>query len=177
MAIEQFDGIAPELGEGAWVHAQASVIGEVKLGSNVSIWPGAVLRGDVNHIHIGSDSNVQDNSVLHTTHKRADDPHGAPLVIGDRVTIGHGVMLHGCTIGNECLIGMGTIVLDRVVIEDHVMIGAGSLVPPGKILKSGHLYMGRPAKEVRALTPEEIAHFAYSAAHYVRLMAKYRDAK
>jgi carbonic anhydrase/acetyltransferase-like protein (isoleucine patch superfamily) len=176
MAIEQFDGIAPQIGDGAWVHAQASVIGEVKLGSNVSIWPGAVLRGDVNHIHIGSDSNVQDCSVLHTTHKRADDPEGAPLVIGERVTIGHGVMLHGCTIGNECLIGMGTIVLDRVVIEDHVMIGAGSLVPPGKVLKSGHLYMGRPAKEVRALTAEEIAHFNYSAAHYVRLMSKYRDA-
>ncbi|WP_374756830.1 gamma carbonic anhydrase family protein [Chitinibacter sp. GC72] len=176
MAIEQFDGIAPQIGDGAWVHAQASVIGEVKLGSNVSIWPGAVLRGDVNHIHIGADSNVQDCSVLHTTHKRPDDPLGAPLVIGERVTIGHGVMLHGCTIGNECLIGMGTIVLDRVVIEDHVMIGAGSLVPPGKVLKSGHLYMGRPAKEVRALTAEEVAHFNYSAAHYVRLMSKYRDA-
>ncbi|WP_410497848.1 gamma carbonic anhydrase family protein [Chitinibacter sp. S2-10] len=175
MSIEQFDGIMPQIGEGAWVHAQASVIGETKLGRNVSIWPGAVLRGDVNHIHIGDDSNVQDCSVLHVSHKRVDDPEGAPLIIGERVTIGHGVMLHGCTIGNECLIGMGTIVLDRVVIEDHVMIGAGSLVPPGKVLKSGHLYMGRPVKEVRALSDDEIANFNYSAAHYVRLMAKYRD--
>lgn len=173
MSIEQFDGIQPEIGAGAWVHALGCVIGEVKLGENVSIWPGAVLRGDVNHIHVGKDSNVQDNSVLHTTHKRADDPLGAPLVIGERVTIGHGVMLHGCTIGNECLIGMGTIVLDRVVIEDHVMIGAGSLVPPNKVLRSGYLYMGRPVKEVRALTDDEIQHFAYSAAHYVRLMGKY----
>ena len=158
MSIEQFDGMQPEIGAGAWVHALGCVIGEVKLGENVSIWPGAVLRGDVNHIHIGKDSNVQDNSVLHTTHKRPDDPLGAPLVIGERVTIGH---------------GMGTIVLDRVVIEDHVMIGAGSLVPPNKVLRSGYLYMGRPAKEVRALTEDEFKHFAYSAAHYVRLMGKY----
>ncbi|WP_047393885.1 gamma carbonic anhydrase family protein [Chitinibacter sp. ZOR0017] len=176
MAVETFDGITPQLGAGSWVHPQASVIGDTVLGENVSVWPGAVVRGDVNHIRIGRDSNVQDCSVLHVTHKRPDDPEGAPLIIGERVTIGHGVMLHGCTIGNECLIGMGTIVLDRVVIEDRVMIGAGSLVPPGKVLKSGYLYMGRPAKEVRALTEEELAHFNYSAAHYVKLMAKYRAA-
>ncbi|WP_035053399.1 gamma carbonic anhydrase family protein [Andreprevotia chitinilytica] len=174
MAIGKFDGIVPQLGEGAWVHESAQVIGEVVLGENVSFWPGAVARGDVNHIHIGRDSNIQDLSVLHVSHKRPEDPHGAPLIIGERVTIGHGVMLHGCTIGNEVLVGMGTIVLDRAVIEDRVMIGAGSLVPPGKVLKSGHLYLGRPVKEVRALTEEELAHFNYSAAHYVRLMNKYK---
>ncbi|MBM3116972.1 gamma carbonic anhydrase family protein [Jeongeupia naejangsanensis] len=175
MAIEQFDGITPVLGDGAWVHASAQVIGDVFLRSNSSIWPGAVLRGDVNHIQIGHDSNVQDCSVLHVTHKRPDDPEGAPLIIGDRVTIGHAVILHGCTIGNEVLVGMGTIILDRVVVEDRVMIGAGSLVPQGKVLESGYLYLGRPVKQVRPLTEEELAHFNYSAAHYVRLMKKYRD--
>ncbi|GLS05367.1 gamma carbonic anhydrase family protein [Chitiniphilus shinanonensis] len=175
MALQQFDGIAPQLAAGAWVHDGAWVIGEVQLGENVSVWPGAVVRGDVNHIRIGRDSNVQDCSVLHVTHKRPDDPEGAPLIIGERVTIGHGVMLHGCTIGNEVLVGMGTIVLDNVVIEDRVMIGAGSLVPPGKVLRSGHLYLGRPVKEVRPLTDDELVHFAYSAAHYVRLMEKHRQ--
>ncbi|WP_148715087.1 gamma carbonic anhydrase family protein [Chitinolyticbacter meiyuanensis] len=175
MAIEEFDGIVPQLGQGAWVHQAGQVIGDVVLGDNVSVWPGAVIRGDVNHIRIGSDSNVQDCSVLHVTHKRPDDPAGAPLLIGERVTIGHGVMLHGCTIGNEVLVGMGSIVLDRVVVEDRVMIGAGSLVPPGKVLESGWLYVGRPAKAVRRLSDEELAHFNYSAAHYVRLMQKYRD--
>ncbi|NHQ86504.1 gamma carbonic anhydrase family protein [Iodobacter sp. HSC-16F04] len=176
MAIGLFDGIRPEVKAGAWVHDSAQVIGDVVLGENASVWPGAVIRGDVNAIRIGKDSNVQDCAVLHVTHKRADDPEGAPLVIGDRVTIGHGVMLHGCTIGNECLIGMGTIVLDRVVIEDRVMIGAGSLVPPNRVLESGWLYMGRPAEKKRLLNDAELANFNYSAAHYVRLMAKYRDA-
>ncbi|STR46041.1 gamma carbonic anhydrase family protein [Iodobacter fluviatilis] len=177
MAIGVFDGIKPEVKAGAWVHDSAQVIGEVLLGENASVWPGAVIRGDVNAISIGKDSNVQDCAVLHVTHKRPDDPAGAPLVIGERVTIGHGVMLHGCTIGNECLIGMGTIVLDRVVIEDRVMIGAGSLVPPNRRLESGWLYMGRPAEKKRLLNEAELANFNYSAAHYVRLMAKYRDAE
>ncbi|QBC42451.1 gamma carbonic anhydrase family protein [Iodobacter fluviatilis] len=177
MAIGVFDGIKPVLAEGAWVHESARLIGEVSLGESASVWPGAVIRGDVNAISIGKDSNVQDCAVLHVSHKRADDPLGAPLRIGERVTIGHGVMLHGCTIGNECLIGMGTIVLDRVVIQDRVMIGAGSLVPPNRVLESGWLYMGRPAEKKRLLTEAELDNFNYSAAHYVRLMAKYRDAK
>ncbi|WP_028456351.1 gamma carbonic anhydrase family protein [Chitinilyticum litopenaei] len=176
MAISKFDGISPQLAEGAWVHEAGQVIGDVRLGRNASVWPCAVLRGDVNHIHIGDDSNIQDNAVLHVTHKRADDPQGAPLLIGARVTIGHGVILHGCTIEDEVLVGMGTIVLDRAVIRRRVMIGAGSLVPPGKVLESGKLYVGRPAKAVRDLTPEELESFNYSAAHYVRLMSKYRDA-
>lgn len=173
MAVENFESYEPLVPSTAWVHQSAQVIGEVTLGQNASIWPGAVVRGDVNFIRIGDDSNVQDCSVLHTTHRRPEDPEGAPLIIGDRVTIGHGVMLHGCTIGNECLIGMGSIVLDRVVVQDHVMLGAGSLVPPGKVLESGYLYVGRPAKLVRPLTAQEIAHFAYSAQHYVKLMRKY----
>ncbi|GGP20871.1 gamma carbonic anhydrase family protein [Silvimonas iriomotensis] len=175
MAVETFEHHHPVIPATAWVHASAQVIGETTLGQDVSIWPGAVVRGDVNFIRIGDDSNIQDCSVLHTTHRRPEDPNGAPLIIGERVTVGHGVMLHGCTIGNECLIGMGSIVLDRVVIQDHVMMGAGSLVPPGKVLESGYLYVGRPAQKVRALTQAEIAHFAYSAQHYVKLMKKYRE--
>lgn len=175
MAIRSFKGIAPVVPDSAYVDESAVVVGEVVLGENASVWPGAIVRGDVNHIHIGKDSNVQDLACLHVSHKRPEDPQGAPLIIGERVTIGHQVTLHGCTIGDECLIGIGTIVLDRAVIEPRVMIGAGSLVPPGKVLKSGHLYLGRPVKEVRPLTEEEIAHFAYSAQHYIRLMRAHQE--
>jgi carbonic anhydrase/acetyltransferase-like protein (isoleucine patch superfamily) len=132
-----------------------------------------VIRGDVNHIHIGAGTNVQDNSVLHVSHKTAADPAGGPLIIGDRVTIGHAVILHACTIEDECLIGMGSIILDRAVVKKHVLLGAGSLVPEGKVLESGHLYLGRPAKPVRVLTEEEIGYFNYSAEHYIRLMEAY----
>ena len=111
--------------------------------------------------------------MCHVTHKSAEKPAGSPLIIGDYVTVGHSVILHGCRIGNECLIGMGSIIMDDVVITDHVMIGAGSLVPPGKTLESGMLYMGRPAKAVRALTAEEIAYLRYSAENYIRLKNNY----
>jgi len=131
------------------------------------------LRGDVNRIVIGQGSNVQDLTMGHVSHKTPGKPDGSPLLIGDYVTVGHSVVLHGCTIGNECLIGMGSIILDDAVIPDHVMIGAGSLVSPGKVLESGMLYMGRPAKAVRALTPEEIAHLRYSAEHYIQLKNNY----
>jgi carbonic anhydrase/acetyltransferase-like protein (isoleucine patch superfamily) len=168
-----FKGISPVLGEGAWVHDRATVIGDVQLGAKASVWPGAVIRGDVNHIRIGAGTNVQDNSVLHVSHKTPADPMGGPLVVGDRVTIGHTVILHACTVEDECLIGMGSIILDRAVISKHVLLGAGSLVPEGKVLESGHLYLGRPAKPVRPLSAEEIAYFNYSAEHYIRLMEAY----
>ena len=171
--ISPFNGIHPQLAPGAWVHPRATVIGEVKLGEKASVWPGVVIRGDVNHIHIGAGTNVQDNSVLHVSHKTAADPAGGPLIIGERVTIGHGVILHACIIEDECLIGMGSIILDRAVVKRQVLLGAGSLVPEGKVLESGHLYLGRPAKAVRALTEEEIGYFNYSAAHYIRLMEAY----
>jgi carbonic anhydrase/acetyltransferase-like protein (isoleucine patch superfamily) len=172
-SIEPFNGIYPELAEGAWVHPRATVIGEVSLGENASVWPGAVVRGDVNSIHIGAATNIQDNSVLHVSHKTAADPLGGPLVIGARVTVGHSVILHACTIEDECLIGMGSIILDRAVVKKHVLLGAGSLVPEGKVLESGHLYLGSPARKVRELTPEEIAYFNYSAEHYIKLMRAY----
>ncbi|MHB1354188.1 MAG: gamma carbonic anhydrase family protein [Thiobacillus sp.] len=172
-AIAPHHGVMPTIAPGAWVHPRASVIGEVSLGRDASIWPGVVLRGDVNSIAIGEATNIQDNSVLHVSHKTPDTPAGGPLVIGARVTVGHTVVLHACTIEDECLIGMGSIVLDRVVVQKHVLLGAGSLVPEGRVLESGHLYLGRPAKLVRALTEEEIAYFNYSAEHYVRLARSY----
>ncbi|SFN58367.1 Carbonic anhydrase or acetyltransferase, isoleucine patch superfamily [Formivibrio citricus] len=176
MAIGKFNDIEPKLESGAWVHESAQVIGEISIGENSSVWPNVAARGDVNFIRIGKESNIQDNSTLHVTHKSESDPAGAPLIIGDRVTVGHAVILHGCTIGNDCLIGMGAIVLDRAVIEDRVMVGAGSLVPPGKVLRSGYLYVGSPVKEIRPLSEGELAGFAYSANNYVKLMKQYRDA-
>jgi carbonic anhydrase/acetyltransferase-like protein (isoleucine patch superfamily) len=166
-------GVAPRLAAGAWVHPRAAMIGEVSLGADASVWPGAVIRGDVNSIAIGEASNIQDNSVLHVSHRTPLNPAGGPLVIGARVTVGHTVILHACTIEDECLIGMGSIILDRALIRKHVLLGAGSLVPEGKVLESGHLYLGRPAKLVRKLTDEEIAYFSYSAEHYVRLARSY----
>ncbi len=173
MALSPYRNITPVLGDRVYLHPSCQVIGEVTIGDDSSVWCNAVLRGDVNRIVIGRGSNVQDLTIGHTTHKSANKPEGSPLIIGDYVTIGHTVILHGCTIGNECLIGMGAIVMDDVVIPDRVIIGAGSLVSPGKTPESGMLYMGRPAKPVRALTEAEIAHFRYSAEHYMRLKDDY----
>lgn len=165
--------ISPQIGADVYIHASASVIGDVVLGDHASVWPGAVIRGDVNHIRIGAGSNVQDLCVLHVSHKSSWDPNGSPLIIGDNVTIGHKVILHGCTIEDECLIGMGSIVMDKVVVQKNVLLGAGSLVPEGRVLESGFLYLGSPAKKVRALTEAEIAHFMYSANHYIKLKNQY----
>ena len=173
MPLSSYLGEMPTTGTRVYVHASAQIIGNVTIGNDSSVWCNAVLRGDVNRIVIGKGTNVQDLTMGHVSHKTPNKPEGSPLVIGDYVTVGHSVVLHGCTIGNECLIGMGTIILDDVVIPDHVMIGAGSLVPPGKTLESGMLYVGRPVKPVRALTPEEIAHLRYSAEHYVELKNDY----
>ena len=175
--IQPYQGISPQIAESVYIHPTASVIGDVVLGDDVSVWPGSVIRGDVNHIRIGAGTNVQDLSVLHVSHKSSWDPAGAPLIIGSNVTIGHKVILHGCTIEDECLIGMGSIVMDKVVVQKHVLIAAGSLVPEGKVLESGYLYMGSPAKRVRALTEKELAHFMYSAEHYIKLKNSYMLAK
>ncbi|PKO92680.1 MAG: gamma carbonic anhydrase family protein [Betaproteobacteria bacterium HGW-Betaproteobacteria-1] len=169
--------ITPQIGADVYIHATASVIGDVVLGDHTSVWPGAVIRGDVNHIRIGAGSNVQDLSVLHVSHKSTWDPDGSPLIIGDNITIGHKVILHGCTIEDECLIGMGSIVMDKVVVQKNVLLGAGSLVPEGKVLESGFLYLGSPAKKVRALTEAEIAHFLYSANHYIKLKNSYLNSQ
>jgi carbonic anhydrase/acetyltransferase-like protein (isoleucine patch superfamily) len=138
-----------------------------------SIWPLVAARGDVNHIRIGARSNVQDGTVLHLSRRSAANPDGYPLLIGEDVTVGHKAMLHGCTIGNRVLVGMGAILLDGVVVEDDVMIGAGSLVPPGKRLASGFLYIGNPVKQARPLKPAEIAFLKTSADNYVLLKDEY----
>jgi carbonic anhydrase/acetyltransferase-like protein (isoleucine patch superfamily) len=169
MSLSHYQAAYPQLGSAVYVHPSAQIIGEVQIGADSSVWCNAVLRGDVNHIHIGHSSNIQDLSMCHVSHKHPDKPEGSPLVIGNFVTVGHAVILHGCRIGDSCLIGMGSIVMDDAVIEARVMLGAGSLVAPGKVLESGYLYMGRPAVRVRALTPAELAYLTYSAEHYVRV--------
>ncbi len=172
--IQHFADYLPQIAESAYVHPAATIIGDVIIGEDSSIWPGAVIRGDVNFIRIGNNTNVQDLSMLHVNHRSSLDPAGSPLVIGNHVTIGHSVILHGCTIEDEVLIGMGSIVMDKAVVQNHVLLAAGSLVPEGKVLESGYLYVGRPAKKVRALTPDEVAHFMYSASNYVLLKDQYQ---
>lgn len=170
-----FRAKTPQLEDRVWVDPTAVIIGDVTLGADTSIWPYAVIRGDMHHIRIGARCSIQDGSVLHITHASPFNMDGYALTIGDDVTVGHKVVLHGCTLGSRILIGMGSIVMDGAVIEDEVVVGAGSLVPPGKTLESGYLYMGSPVKKVRALSSEEVAFFSYSAANYVALKNDYLD--
>ena len=173
MSLSPYLDSAPSLGANVFVHDSAQVIGDVTLGADSSVWCNAVLRGDVHRILVGACSNVQDLTMGHVSHRNPGKPEGSPLLIGDYVTIGHSVILHGCQIGNECLIGMGSIVMDDAIVQDRVMLGAGSLVSPGKVLESGYLYIGRPAVRQRALTGAEIAYLKYSAEHYVRVKTHY----
>jgi carbonic anhydrase/acetyltransferase-like protein (isoleucine patch superfamily) len=173
MPLTPYLDTRPQAGPRTYVHDSAQVIGDVQIGQDCSIWCNTVLRGDVNRIVIGNFSNIQDFAMGHVSHKNPAKPDGSPLVIGDHVTIGHSVILHGCTVGDECLIGMGSIIMDDVVIGRQVMVGAGSLVSPGKILESGYLYVGRPAMRVRALNADELAYLKYSAQHYVRVKDNY----
>ena len=175
MNITSHHGIHPAIHASVFVYPNAQIIGEVTLSENASVWCGAVIRGDVNRISIGAGSNIQDLSVLHVSHKNLSDPNGAPLTIGERVTVGHSVILHGCTIGDECLIGMGSIIMDKAVLEPRVLLGAGSLVPEGRTLQSGYLYIGRPAKQLRLLTEADLAYFNYSAMHYIELAKSYQS--
>lgn len=172
MNIRPFRNINPKLGARVFVDPSAVVIGRVTLGDDVSIWPTVVVRGDVNDIRIGARTNVQDGSVLHVNSPKPQQPEGMPLVIGENVTIGHRCVIHGCTIGNFCLIGMGAIVLDGAVLEDYVFIGAGAIVTPGKRLTRG-LYLGSPARRIRDLTEAEIAELHDSADHYVETKNEY----
>jgi carbonic anhydrase/acetyltransferase-like protein (isoleucine patch superfamily) len=171
--ISSYQGINPRIAQDVYIHPTATIIGDVSLAPDVSVWPGVVIRGDVNSIHIGAGSNVQDLSVLHVSHRSERDPAGAPLAIGQHVTIGHKVILHGCTIEDECLIGMGSIVMDKAIVRKHVLLGAGSLVPEGKVLESGYLYLGSPVKQVRKLTEAELQYFMYSANNYISLKNNY----
>lgn len=169
MDIRTFNGDAPRLGEGVFIDDSAVLIGDVTLGRDVSIWPLTVLRADINFIRIGDETNIQDGCVLHVTHCSAAHPEGYPLIVGSGVTVGHGVMLHGCTVGDLCLIGIGAVVMDGAVLEDRVMLGAGALVPPGKRLESGFLYVGAPARPTRTLRDDELEYFSYSKDGYVLL--------
>ncbi|EKO3418920.1 gamma carbonic anhydrase family protein [Vibrio fluvialis] len=167
-AIRSYKGITPQIGERVYIDESSVLVGDIKIGNDASIWPLVAARGDVNHIVIGARSNIQDGSVLHVTHKNNENPDGYPLIIGEDVTVGHKVMLHGCTIQDRVLVGMGAIVLDGVVVESDVMIGAGSLVPPRKRLESGYLYIGSPVKQARPLNEKERAFLVKSAQNYVQ---------
>lgn len=173
MAIRQFNDKQPVIADDVYIDPMALVIGDVSLGTQSSIWPMAVLRGDIHSIHVGARTNIQDGVIIHVTHASPYNPTGFPTLIGDDVTVGHQAVLHGCRVGNRCLIGIGAKVLDGAIIEDEVLLGAGSLVPPGKRLESGHLWLGSPAKKIRALSDKEREFFVYSAAHYVRLQRQY----
>ncbi len=163
----------PIMPASAWVHQNAVVIGKVTLGEDVSVFPCAVIRGDVNTISIGNRSNVQDGAIIHATHAGEFNETGYATSVGEDVTIGHNAILHGCTIGNRVLIGMGATILDGVTIPDDVIIGANSLVPMNKTLESGYLYVGSPAKAQRPLTDKEKAFLTYSAKHYITLKNNY----
>ncbi|MCG9694901.1 gamma carbonic anhydrase family protein [Vibrio sp. Isolate22] len=174
-SIRSYKGISPQIGQGVYIDTSSVLVGDIKIGDDSSVWPLVAARGDVNHIHIGDRTNIQDGSVLHVTHKNAENPEGYPLLIGNDVTIGHKVMLHGCTIKDRVLVGMGAIVLDGVIVEQDVMIGAGSLVPPNKVLESGHLYVGSPVKQARPLNDKERAFLQMSADNYVQNKNDYLD--
>ena len=160
MAIYELNGVAPSLADTAWVADSAQVIGNVVPGDQASVWFGTVVRGDMERITIGAGSNIQDTSVLH-----ADT--GQPLVIGERVTVGHQAVLHGCTVGDESLIGIGAIVLNGAKIGKNCLVGAGALVTEGKEFPDGSMIVGAPAKVVRQLTPEQIELLRHSAQHYI----------
>lgn len=173
MSLRKFREFFPKVDNTAYVDESAAVIGDVEIGKDASIWPMCSIRGDVNLIRIGERTNIQDGSVIHVTHRYGDLPDGHATRVGNDVTVGHKVMLHGCTVEDLCLIGMGSTVLDGAIIRSRVLLGAGSLVPEGKDLEGGYLWLGRPAKKMRELTEEELKWFEYSAMHYVRLKNDY----
>jgi len=172
--IRSFNGRNPQVAKSAYIDESAAVIGDVVLGKDSSVWPQVSVRGDLLRITIGDSTNIQDCSTLHTTEYPKGLGEGSPLTIGDEVTVGHGVILHGCQIKNNCLIGMGSIVLDDAVIEPWVFLGAGSLVPPGKTLESGYLYVGSPAKKIRLITEQERKIIKENAQHYVKVKDRYK---
>jgi len=176
--IKKYFSISPEIGQRSWVAENAMVIGKCKIGDDCSVWFGTIIRGDVNYIRIGDRTNIQDNSVIHVTHSKTNNPDdGYPTVIGDDVTIGHKVMLHGCKIGNSCLIGMNATLLDGSEIGEGSIVAAGSVVTQNKKFPPQSLIMGTPAKVVRKLTEEEITHIYQSAKNYVKYKDEYIEMK
>jgi carbonic anhydrase/acetyltransferase-like protein (isoleucine patch superfamily) len=171
--LRSYKGIIPKVGENSYVDESAVIIGDITVGKDVSIWPLVAGRGDVNKITIGNRTNIQDGTILHVTRRSTNNPDGFPLVIGDDVTVGHQCMLHGCTLGNRILVGMGAIIMDGTIVEDDVFIGAGTVVPPNKVLRSGYLYVGNPMKESRPLKESERSFLKTSAENYVILKNEY----
>ncbi len=174
-SLRDFQGLKPSIGERVLIDPSAVVLGDVTLGDDVSVWPQVAIRGDMHRITVGARTSVQDGCVLHITHAGPFNPDGWPLTIGCDVTIGHNATLHGCTVGDRVLVGMGATVMDSAVVEDDVVIAAGALVTPGKTLRSGYLYAGSPAREVRALSEKEMDYFCYSANNYVKLKNQHME--
>jgi len=174
MSIRSLRGITPKIADTAYVDETAVVIGDVSIGEDSSIWPMVVIRGDDHRIVIGNRSNIQDGSIIHVASDNELFPGGIPAIVGDDVVVGHKVLLHACSIGNRCLIGMSSTILDGAVIEDDVVVGAGSLVSMGKRLESGYLYIGSPARQVRKLGEKEKYFLKYAANHYVQLKEDYK---
>ncbi|MEP0355511.1 gamma carbonic anhydrase family protein [Paraglaciecola sp.] len=175
MAIRAYKNITPTIGENTYIDESSVVVGEVICANDVSIWPLVAARGDVNYIKIGARTNIQDGTVLHVSRVSKANPNGFPLIIGEDVTIGHKCMLHGCILGDRILVGMGAIIMDGVVVENDVFIGAGTLVPPNKTLKSGFLYKGNPMQQARLLKESETEFLKQSAYNYVQLKNEYLD--
>ena len=169
MPIRKFENTTPKIAASAFIDETALVIGAVEIGEDASLWPNVVARGDVHSIEIGARTNVQDGTILHVTHDSEYAPGGFALKIGADVTVGHQAILHGCTIGDHCLIGMAATVMDGAILHAGVILGAGSLVPPGRELEGGFLWVGSPVRKMRPLKEEEQAFLDYSARHYVNL--------
>lgn len=175
MTVRNFKDKKPDIHSSTFIDESALILGDVIIGENCSVWPMTVIRGDVNAIKIGNNTNIQDNSVLHVTHDGPYNPGGYDLKIGNNITIGHRVILHGCQIEDSCLIGMGSTIMDGVIIESNNIIGAGSLVTPNKHLESGYLWMGSPVRKVRRLSDDEIESIEYSAKNYVKLKNEHQQ--
>lgn len=174
--IHSYKNIKPSLGSNTWVASSSDVIGDVCCGKDCSFWFGSIVRGDVHYIKIGNRVNIQDLSMIHVTHYTKDDKSdGNPTIIGDDVTIGHRVMLHGCTIEDACLIGMSATILDGAVISKESIVGAGALVTKNKVFPPRSLIMGSPAKAVRSLSDEEVKELYNSASRYVKFKKDYMD--
>lgn len=167
--IYEFLNKAPQFDETAFVAPSADIIGDVTLGEESSVWFNVTIRGDVNFIRIGDRSNIQDNVCIHVMNQTG------PTIIGNEVTVGHGAIIHGCTVNDRVLVGMNVTILDKAVIESDVIIAAGSLVPPNKVLKSGFMYMGAPAKPVRELNEEEIKSIKKYSENYVKYLRAYQQ--
>ena len=175
MMLRSYKGKRPQLGDDVYIDESAVLVGDIEIAEHSSVWPLVAARGDVNFIKIGKRTNIQDGSVLHLTRKSAAVPEGYPLIIGDDVTVGHKVMLHGCKLGNRILVGMGAIVMDNATVEDDVIIAGGALVPPNKTLESGYLYVGSPVKQARPLSEQELNFLKVSAQNYVELKQEYLE--